>query len=69
MLWKALRWNLGNTLPIAAFCLLTIITIGGAWPTNPAGPLPTSQDESFANSGGPPDGLRQPAAAIVLSAN
>ena len=28
MLWMALRWNWGNTLPVAAFCLLTIITIG-----------------------------------------
>ena len=68
MLWMALRSNLGNTLPIAAFCLLTIITIGEAWPTSPAGPLPTSQDELFANSGAP-GGLRQPAAAVVLSAN
>ncbi len=26
MLWNSLRWNLGNTSAIAAFCLLPIVT-------------------------------------------
>lgn len=30
MLWTMLRWNLGNTSAIAAFCLLPIITFGDA---------------------------------------
>jgi hypothetical protein len=25
MLWTMLRWNVGNTLPIAAFCLLSML--------------------------------------------
>jgi len=71
MLWMALRWNLGNILPIAGFCLLTIITLGEGWSTNPAatGPLPQAHSESFVSSGDSPADLRQPAAAIVLGAN
>ncbi len=68
MLWMALRWNLGNTLPIAAFCLLSIITIGEAWSTSPAdvGPLPQAHNESIVTSGGPPADVRQVAAAMAL---
>jgi hypothetical protein len=71
MLWMTLRWNLGNTLPIAAFCLLSIITIGEAWSTSPAdvGPLPRVYSESTATAGGLPADLRQPAAALALSTN
>lgn len=25
MLWTMLKWNVGNTLPIAAFCLLSML--------------------------------------------
>jgi hypothetical protein len=25
MLWTMLRWNAGNTLPLAAFCLLSLL--------------------------------------------
>jgi hypothetical protein len=75
MQWMALRWNWGNTLPVAAFCLLTIITIGQGigqgWSTNPAdtSPHPQWHNESIVNSGRPAVDLRQPAATIVLSAN
>ena len=30
MLWKSLRWNLGNTSAIAAFCLLPLVTFADA---------------------------------------
>jgi hypothetical protein len=30
MLWNSLRWNLGNTSAIAAFCLLPIVTFADA---------------------------------------
>ena len=75
MLWMALRWNWGNTLPVAAFCLLTIITIGQVTgqgsSTNPAdtSPHPQWRDEPIATLGSPPIDLRQPAATIALSAN
>jgi len=71
MLWMALRWNWGNTLPIAGFCLLTIIAIGEGWSTDPAvtSPLSEVQSESIVSSGGTSADLRQPAAALVLGAN
>jgi hypothetical protein len=79
MLWMALRWNWGNILPVAAFCLLTIITIGQGigqgtgqgWSTNPAdtSPHPQWRNEPIATSGRPPIDLRQPAATIALSSN
>jgi len=66
MLWTALRWNLGNTLPFAAFCLLSIIAIGGGWTTGPAGvgPVPASQSSTLAAL---PDDPPEPGAAIALS--
>jgi hypothetical protein len=68
MLWMALRWNLGNTLPIAAFCLLSIIAIGEGRTTGPADvrPLPALQNGPIAALPADP---RQPAAAIALSDN
>ncbi len=66
MLWTSLRWNLGNTLPLAAFCLLSIIAIGEGWTTAPtdASPVPAVQSSPIA---GLPADQRQPAAAIALS--
>jgi hypothetical protein len=71
MLWVALRWNWGNTLPIAGFSLLTIITLGEGWSTNPAitSPLPQMQSESIVSSSDSLADVRQPAAAIALDAN
>jgi hypothetical protein len=64
MLWMALRWNLGNTLPFAAFCLLSIIAIGGGWP-GPAGvrPAPGSQSSTLAAL---PNDPPEPGLAIAL---
>jgi hypothetical protein len=66
MLWTSLRWNLGNTLPLAAFCLLSILAIGEGWTTAPtdASPAPAVQSSTIAAF---PADLRSPAAAITLS--
>ncbi len=66
MLWTSLRWNLGNTLPLAAFCLLSIIAIGGGWTTAPtdASPVPAEQSSPIAAL---PADLHQPAVAGALS--
>jgi hypothetical protein len=66
MLWTTLRWNFGNTLPFAAFCLLSIIAIGEGWRTASAdaSPLPAVQTSTIAAF---PADLRQPAAASALS--
>lgn len=71
MLSMALRWNWGNTVPIAAFCLLTIITVGEGWATNRAAPnpLPQFHGESIVSLGGEPADMRQPAAAFATSIN
>lgn len=71
MLWVTLRWNWGNTLPIAGFCLLTIVTLSEGWSTNPAvtGPITQVRSVPIVSSGDLPADLRQPAAAIVLGAN
>jgi hypothetical protein len=66
MLWTSLRWNLGNTLPLAAFCLLSIIAIGEGWTMAPgdASPVPAVQSSTVAAL---PADLRSPAAPITLS--
>ena len=68
MLWMALRWNLGNTLPLAAFCVLSIIAVGGGWAVGPAGanPVPAAQSSPVAAL---PTGLGEPGGAIALSSN
>jgi hypothetical protein len=68
MLWTSLRWNLGNTLPLAAFCLLSILAIGEGWTTAPgdANPVPAVQSNTVAALAAD---LRSPAAAITLSIN
>jgi hypothetical protein len=71
MLWVALRWNWANTLPIAGFCLLTIITIGQAWSTDAAvaGSPPQRRGESIVSFSDSPADLHQPVPATLLAAN
>lgn len=66
MLWTSLRWNLGNTLPLAAFCLLSILAIGGGWTTVPtdASPIPAVQSRPIAALPADP---HQPSAVGALS--
>ena len=49
MVLMALRWNWANTLPIAIFCLWSIIAIGGGW-TDPGdvNPLTAQQTGTMA---------------------
>ena len=66
MRWTSLRWNLGNTLPLAAFCLLSMVAIGEGWTTAPtdSSPVPAVQSSTIAAL---PADLAQSAAAITLS--
>jgi hypothetical protein len=67
MLWMALRWNWANTLPIAAFCLLSLLAIGGGR-TAPEAVSPAASAQISAMAPLPTD-PRQPAAAIALNVN
>ena len=57
MLWTTLRWNWGNTLAVAAFCLLPIIGFaeGGFSDKEPMGAAPSAELQSCVKPAGLPN--------------